>query len=600
MTTPPAAPRGGTATAVRRGTATAPLRRALRRHPRRLARIAAWSALEAVPAFLIGHAVARAIEDGFAAGRPGTGLAWLAALGAAWLVAAVAARQIVLAVAAVAEPFRDDLLAVVVHGAVRRAAATAGARRDSAAVTRAGLQVELARDAFAAVVTTVRGFAFTVVSVVLGLLTLAPGAAALVLPPFAAGLGLFLASLPALARGQRAFLLADERLAEATTATMGGLRDIAACGAERREGDRLAARVAEQAGAARALARVTALRTAALAVGGWLPVLLLLAGTPWLLRGGAGAGVVVGALAYVTQSLAPALGGLVQGLGVSGVRLAATRERITASGADEAPPEPAAPDHGTASAEGEAVPVPRLRPAGAEVLLSGVTFAYGPHARPVVAALDLRVPEGEHLAVVGPSGAGKSTLAALVSGLLRPDAGEALIGGVPAAYADPSARVLIPQEAYVFRGTLRENLAYLAPEGDAEEELGRAVAALGAEELVRAAGGYDAPLDPAALSAGQRQLVALVRAYLSPARLVVLDEATSCLDPAAEARVERAFARRGGTLVVVAHRITSARRAGRVLLMDGPDVRTGTHDELVRTAPLYADLVGHWQPEPVS
>ncbi|GAA3142843.1 ATP-binding cassette domain-containing protein [Nonomuraea roseoviolacea] len=569
-------------TAARRGTATAPLRRALRRHPSQLARIAAWSALEAVPAFLIGHAVARAIEDGFAAGRPGTGLAWLAALGAAWLVAAVAARQIVLAVAAVAEPFRDDLLAVVVHGAVRRAAATAGARRDSAAVTRAGLQVELARDAFAAVVTTVRGFLFTVVSVVLGLLTLAPGAAALVLPPFAAGLGLFLASLPALARRQRAFLMADERLAEATTATMGGLRDIAACGAERREGDRLAARVAEQAAAARALARVTAVRTAALAVGGWLPVLLLLAGTPWLLRGGAGAGVVVGALAYVTQSLAPALGGLVQGLGVSGVRLAATLDRIAASGADEEPP------------------VPRLRPAGAEVRLSGVTFAYGPHARPVVADLDLRVPEGEHLAVVGPSGAGKSTLAALVSGLLRPGAGEALIGGVPAACADPSARVLIPQEAYVFRGTLRDNLTYLAPEGVPEEDLGRAVAALGAEDLVEAAGGYDAPLDPAALSAGRRQLVALVRAYLSPARLVVLDEATSCLDPAAEARVERAFARRGGTLVVVAHRITSARRAGRVLLMDGPDVRTGTHDELVRTAPLYADLVGHWQPEPVS
>ncbi|NUW37793.1 ABC transporter ATP-binding protein [Nonomuraea sp. SMC257] len=568
-------------TTARRGTATAPLRRALRRHPHQLARIAAWSVLEAVPAFLIGHAVARAIEDGFAAGRPATGLAWLAALGAAWLLAAVAARQIVLAVAAVAEPFRDDLLAVVVHGAVRRAAATAGARRDSAAVTRAGLQVELARDAFAAVVTTVRGFAFTVLSVVLGLLTLAPGAAALVLPPFAAGLGLFLASLPALARGQRAFLVADERLAEATTATMGGLRDIAACGAEEREGERLAARVAEQARAARALARVTAVRTAALAVGGWLPVLLLLAGTPWLLRGGAGAGVVVGALAYVTQSLAPALGGFVQGLGVSGVRLAATLDRIAASGTEEAPP------------------VPRLRPEGAEVRLRGVAFAYGPHARPVVADLDLRVPEGEHLAVVGPSGAGKSTLAALVSGLLRPDAGEALIGGVPAACAAPSARVLIPQEAYVFRGTLRDNLTYLAPRAP-DGELGRAVAALGAEDLVEAAGGYDAPLDPAVLSAGQRQLVALVRAYLSPARLVVLDEATSCLDPAAEARVERAFARRGGTLVVVAHRITSARRAGRVLLMDGPDVRAGTHDELVRTAPLYADLVGHWQPEPVS
>ncbi|MGI5272645.1 ATP-binding cassette domain-containing protein [Nonomuraea sp. CA-218870] len=608
--------------------------RALRREPGQLVRICLWSLVEAAPAFLIGLAVARAIEDGFAAARLDVGLAWLAALGLAWVLAAVAARQIVLAVAAIAEPFRDDLLTHVVSGALRRAAATPGAAQDSAAVTRAGLQVELARDAFAAVVTTVRGFAFTVVSVVLGLLTLAPGAALLVLPPFAAGLVLFLASLPLLTRRQREFLLADERLAEEMTAMAGGLRDIVACGAEERQGARMAAHVEAQASAAHALARATAVRTAALGVGGWLPVVLVLAGTPWLLSGGAGAGVVVGALAYVTQSLAPALGGLVQGLGVSGIQLAASLDRITAA-AQPPPPRPT-----------------RLRPASAEVRLREVTFAYGPHSAPVVDGLSLHVPEGEHLAVVGPSGAGKSTLASLISGLLRPDAGEVLVGGVPAARAEPAARVLIPQEAYVFRGTLRENLAYLStppdpdanhdanpdanhdanpdanhdagdaarPEGREEDarpggdvddgeaggagpgaaELDAAVRALGAADLVAAVGGYDARLDPGALSAGQRQLVALVRAYLSPARLIILDEATCHLDPAAEARVEHAFAARGGTLVVVAHRITSARRAGRVLLMDGGRVQAGTHDELVHTSSLYADLVGHWQPEPVS
>ncbi|HEX4813541.1 MAG TPA: ABC transporter ATP-binding protein, partial [Nonomuraea sp.] len=210
--------------------------RALRREPRHLVRIGLWSVLEAGPAFLIGHAVARAIEDGFAAGQPATGLAWLAALGLAWLVAAVAARQVVLAVAAVAEPFRDELLSHVVAGALRRDPFTGP---DTAAVARAGLQVELARDAFAAVVTSVRGFAFTVTSVVLGLLTLAPQALALVLPPFAAGLGLFLVSLPALSRRQRAFLVADERLAEAMTGMAGGLRDIEACGLRDRERDRL-------------------------------------------------------------------------------------------------------------------------------------------------------------------------------------------------------------------------------------------------------------------------------------------------------------------------------------------------------------------------
>ncbi|MEW9549105.1 ATP-binding cassette domain-containing protein [Nonomuraea sp. NPDC050783] len=570
--------------------------RALRRDPRALARIGLWSVLEAGPAFLIGHAVARAIEDGFAAGAPATGLAWLAGLGLTWLVAAVAARQVVLAVAAVAEPFRDDLLAYVVRGVLRRGpfadgsavdgsavdgAADGGAADGSAAVARAGLQVELARDAFAAVVTTVRGFAFTVVSVVLGLSTLAPRTLVLVLPPFVAGLGLFLVSLPALARRQRAFLLADERLAEEMTATAGGLRDIEACGLRDRVAARLAGRTAEQAAAARALARVTGVRTAALAVGSWLPVLLLLAGTPWLLSSGAGAGVVVGALAYVTQSLAPALSGLVQGIGVSGVRLAAALRRIAAA-TPPSGPEPA-----------------RVRPPTGELRLRGVAFSYGPGSAPVLDGLDLTVPEGDHLAVVGPSGAGKSTLALLIAGLLRPGAGEVLIGGVPAERAEHAARALIPQEAYVFRGTVLENLTYLRPSAE-PAEIDASVAAIGARELVDALGGYAAELDPAALSAGQRQLLALVRAHLSPAPLVILDEATCHLDPAAEARAELAFARRGGTLIVIAHRLTSALRARRILLMDGGQTLIGTHDALVESSPLYADLAGHWHPEPVS
>ncbi|MFG1956683.1 ATP-binding cassette domain-containing protein [Nonomuraea sp. NPDC049028] len=585
---------------------------ALRRRPYALLRLCLWSVLEAAPAFLIGHAVARAIEDGFAAGRPALGLVWLAALGCAWLVAAVAARQIILAVAAVAEPFRDDLLTHVVGGAMRRAAQSVTARPDTAAVTRAGLQVELARDAFAAVVTTVRGFAFTVVSVVLGLLTLAPQAAVLVLPPFVAGLGLFLVSLPALARRQRAFLMADELLAESMTGMAGGLRDIVACGAEDRVGAALADRVEAQASAARALARVTAARTIALAVGAWLPVVLLLTGTPWLLSGGVGAGVVVGALAYVTQSLAPALNGLVHGLGVSGVSLVATLRRIATSGLPAPAPAPippvvlgSIPTAGSARSSeelgggpgrsSEAPTAGSRRTHAGGVRLSGVTFAYGPHSEAVIDGLDLDIPEGDHLAVVGPSGAGKSTLAALVSGLLQPDAGDVRIGGVPAADVPPATRVLIPQEAYVFRGSLHENLTYLSDAPPHQVEA--AVTALGATGLLADMG---PELDPGSLSAGQRQLIALVRAYLAPARLVILDEATCHLDPAAEARVEAAFAERGGTLIVVAHRLTSATRARRILLMDAGQAVVGTHDELVRLSPTYADLAGHWQPEPVS
>jgi ATP-binding cassette subfamily C protein len=568
-----------------------PVRRALRRDPRLLVRLGLWSVAETAPALVIGLAVAGAIDDGFAAGRPGTGLAWLALLGAAWLIAALGARQAVLAVAAIVEPFREDLLGHVVESALERSAA-AGRSTDASAVARSNLQVELARDALASVITVVRSFVFTAVSVLLGLTTLIPQVLVLVLPPFAAGLGLFLLSLPALARRQREFLLADERTSEAVAAVAGGLRDISACAAEERVAGSAGGRVAEQAGAARALARVTAVRTLSLAVGGWLPVLLVLAGTPRLLAEGAGPGVILGALAYVTQSLAPALGNLVEGLGVSGVRLRVSLDRLAASASG---PDPAR------AGDGRPAPAPapvRLPPADGGVALRGVTFAYGPHAEPVIAGLDLSVPDGDHLAVVGPSGIGKSTLAALVAGVLRPDAGEVLVGGVPADRADPAGRVLIPQEAYVFRGSLMENLTYLVRAR--EEELDGAVAAVGLTGVVQRLGGYAAEVRPALLSPGERQLVALARAYLSPARLVVLDEATCHLDPVAEARAEEAFARRGGTLLVIAHRPASALRARRVLVMDGTRVRLGRHEDLLASCPLYAGLVGRWSPRDAS
>lgn len=543
---------------------------ALRGRPRALARIAGWSLVEVAPAFLIGHAIARAIDEGFAGGRSGVGLAWLAALGVVWLVAAYGARQVILAVAAVAEPFRDELLTLAVRGALRDARVP---DVPSVAVARVNLQVELARDAFAAVITVVRGFAFTAGGALLGLLTLHPGLAVLVVPPFALGVVLFAASLPALFRRQRAYLEADEATAETLTTVTGGLRDITACGAEERMASAVGRRVAAQAGAARRLAGVTALRTAALVVGGWAPVVLVLVAAPRSL----GLGMVVGALTYVTQSLAPALGGLVEGVGVSGVRLFASLGRIL---------------H-TAPALGPAAPARSAVPESAAVVFLGVGFAYGERAERVLDSLDLVIDAGEHLAIVGPSGAGKSTLAALAAGMLEPAAGEVRVGGIRADLVDPSFRVLIPQEAYTFRGSLRENLVYLSDAGTARIEA--AVAALGAEGLVERCGGLDAEIHAGLLSAGERQLIALIRAHLAAARLVILDEATCHLDPAAEARAEQAFVRRGGTLIVVAHRLTSAMRAGRVLLLDGSTAHVGSHEDLVSTAPLYADLVGHWE-----
>jgi ATP-binding cassette subfamily C protein len=207
------------------------------------------------------------------------------------------------------------------------------------------------------------------------------------------------------------------------------------------------------------------------------------------------------------------------------------------------------------------------------------------------------VPEGDHLAIVGPSGIGKSTLAGLLCGLLAPDAGTVLIGGVPAAQLPPGRlaglRVLIPQEAYVFTGTVTENLRYLRPAAPAGE-VTAAVTAVGAGALVDRLGGLEAPVSPAQLSAGERQLIALARAYLAPAPVVVLDEATCHLDPAAEQRAEAAFAERGGTLLVIAHRVSSALRARRVLVLDGAGAALGDHQTLLATSPLYRQLLGHW------
>jgi ATP-binding cassette subfamily C protein len=228
--------------------------------------------------------------------------------------------------------------------------------------------------------------------------------------------------------------------------------------------------------------------------------------------------------------------------------------------------------------------------------LASVAFAYGPASEPVLDGLDLAVPVGGHLAVVGPSGIGKSTLTGLVAGLLRPVRGTVRVYGHAVPAPDAAAlRVLIPQEAYVHGGTLAENLTLLRTGPVPEAELLAAAEAVGLTPLLRTLGGPGGRVEPAALSAGERQLIALTRAYLSPAPLALLDEATCHLDPQAEARAERAFAARpGGTLVVVAHRISSARRADRVLVMDGPRTACGTHEELLRTSALYRNLVGGW------
>ncbi|MFJ9636477.1 ATP-binding cassette domain-containing protein [Streptomyces sp. NPDC101178] len=546
-------------------------------------RLAGWSLLEFVQTFLGGFGVARALDHGFLAGRPLTGLLWLAVAAVAVLPAQLATRGVFGRLADLVEPLRDGL--------VRRAVSRAltGALAHPAGTTARSLsqvthQSEIARDGWAGLVLTLRSFVFTVAGAVVGLLALEPRLLLLVLPPLVLGAALFLATLVPMAARQRDYLTADEAYAAHAGRTAADLRDIAAAGAADRTVAESEALAEDQVRAARALARWSGVRVVALAVCGRFPPLLLLLGAPWLLRDGLTPGALVGALTYLTQALAPAVQALMTMLSTVGGRLLVVLDRFT-----DAPPPPAEDE------ADDRRPLPQGRAPVAE--LRAVTFAYGPAAHPVLDRLSLTVAPGEQLAVVGPSGSGKSTLAAVLAGVEAPTGGAVRWHGRPVRAADAtSVRALLPQHAYVFTGSLRDNLRYLRP-GASDRDLAATADALGLDPLLTRLGSLDALLEPDRLSQGERQLIALGRAHVAAPPLLVLDEATSRLDPAAETRAELAFAALPGALVVVAHRLSSARRADRILVMDGPRTRCGTSAELLRTSELYRDLAGLWAPD---
>ncbi|MFA1538731.1 ATP-binding cassette domain-containing protein [Actinomadura monticuli] len=565
-----------------------PAARLLHRHIRgqwpALRRLAAWSALESVPAFASGLLLAHAIDHGFLAGRPLAGLGWLAVLAALYVLGAFATGRVYPWLAAAVEPLRDSLVREVVTAALHRmsdgAAGAAGA-----GVSQVTEQAEAVRTLLGTALRNVRQLLSAGVAALLGLALLSPPLALAAGVPVALALGVFAAFTGLQVRRYRAVIREAERIGETAATVVHGVRDVAACAAEERAAAAVGTVIDAQADALRAYARTRLVRLPVLALGVHLPLLALLLLSPYLTaRHGFTAGQIAGAAGYLVTGLQPGITVLVDAGGTLLLSLAVILGRL--AGVCDVPPAPPPP--------GPAVPV---RSFGVEA--DRVTFAYSPHAAPVVADLSLRVPEGTHLAVVGPSGTGKSTLANLLTGLLRPQRGRVTLGGVPLDDVDPaqlrSAVALIPQESYVFAATLRDNLAYLCPDATAGR-LDEAVDAVGLADAVERLGGYDAAVPPggASLSQGERQLITLARAYLSPAAIVVLDEATSHLHPAAEARAELALAGQGRTLVVIAHRITSAERADRVLLLDGPAAVHGTHETLLRDSPLYAELVGHW------
>jgi len=237
------------------------------------------------------------------------------------------------------------------------------------------------------------------------------------------------------------------------------------------------------------------------------------------------------------------------------------------------------------------------------IRLAGVHFAY-PTARPgeeALRGLDLDIPAGETVALVGETGAGKSTVVKLVTRFYDPTAGAVLVDGVDLRHLDVTAyrhRLgYVPQEAFLFSGTIADNIAYGRPSAtDAEVEA--AARAVGAHDFVAGLpGGYLHWVSERgrSMSAGQRQLIALARAELVDPSLLLLDEATSNLDLATEARVARAMSvvAEGRTTIVIAHRLQTAARADRVVVMDaGRVVEDGTHQSLVAMGGRYARM---WQ-----
>jgi subfamily B ATP-binding cassette protein MsbA len=246
-----------------------------------------------------------------------------------------------------------------------------------------------------------------------------------------------------------------------------------------------------------------------------------------------------------------------------------------------------------------AVPEPLPRPVKGAVALEDVHFRYAADLPEVLHGVTLRAAPGEVVAIVGRSGAGKTTIASLLARFWDATAGRVTLDGRDVralALADLRDAIgLVPQEPALFSGTVRDNIAYARSDAPLDEVVAAARAAHAHEFIERLPNGYDTPVGERGvkLSGGQRQRIALARVFLKDPAVVVLDEATSSLDSESERLVEAALEDllRGRTTLIIAHRLSTVRRADRVVVLDhGRVVESGSHAELVAREGLYAKL----------